>query len=133
MSHELVQQTVQSVGIQCRHMDWGDETPTKLPWAIYTGEETPIASDDTMSAVRNDWTVELYEAKRNADLERRLGAAILKAFGPYKKREVWVKSEGCLIVTYDFTEIETYEGDINGKEQSALRPEEPIQGQAEQD
>lgn len=133
MSHAEVNKAVTSCGIQCRHMDWGDERPPKLPWAVYMGDEAPIVSDDTTSVVRYDWTVELYEAERDKDLEERLGAAILQAFGPYRKREVWVSSEKCLMVTYDFTEIETYEGDTNGSKQSALRPEEPIQGQTDQD
>ena len=105
MSHERVNKVVSEL-VPCRHMSWGDERKPKLPWAVYYGAENPFGADDEMCAKRNDWTVELYEERRNAALEKKLGDAINEAFGPYTKEETWVKSEGVLLVTYIFHEIE---------------------------
>lgn len=105
MSHKEVYKAVSSV-VPCRHMTWGDEKKPKLPWAVYYGDEKPFGADDEMCAKRNDWTVELYQERRDAALEKKLGDAINDAFGPYKKRETNKTSEGVLLVTYDFHEIE---------------------------
>lgn len=105
MSHERVNEVVSSF-VPCRHMSWHDEKKPKLPWAVYYGEEVPFGADDELWASKLNWTVELYEECRDAQLEKELGAAINEAFGPYTKRESWVKSEGVLLVTYDFHEIE---------------------------
>lgn len=105
MSHKEVYAAVSSV-VPCRHMTWGDEKKPKLPWAVYYCEDSPFGADDQMWAITHDWTVELYEERRDAALEKKLGDAINEAFGPYTKKESWVKSEGMLMVTYDFQEIE---------------------------
>lgn len=105
MSHAEVYKTVSEV-VPCRHMSWGDERKPKLPWAVYYGDEKPFGADDKRFASRSDWTVELYQERRDAALEKKLGDAINEAFGPYTKRESWVKTEGMLLVTYDFHEIE---------------------------
>lgn len=110
MSHQKVYETVTSCDIPCRHIEWGqDEEPSHLPWALYLGEEHPFCADDGVWAVRFDWTVELYEEHRDAALERKLWAAIAAAFGPPSKKETRLKSEGMLMVTYDFSEIEVLE------------------------
>lgn len=105
MSHERVNKVVSGF-VPCRHMSWGDERKPKLPWAVYYGEETSFSADNVRYAAISDWTVELYEERRDAALEKRLGDAINEAFGPYTREETWVKSEGVLLVTYTFREIE---------------------------
>ena len=110
MSHADVYACVSEV-VPCRHEQWPDDTAPELPWAVYTGESSPIVMDDTQEGVIWDWTVELYERRRDAQLENNLGAAIIAAFGNYTKREVHIESEDCLMVTYDFRQIE---GDNNG-------------------
>lgn len=114
MSHKSVYECVSEV-VPCRHMSWSieDQAPA-LPWAVYTGEEFPIVADNKTVATRNDWTVELYEHSRDAKLERRLGEAIRAKFGNYVKRESWVKSQDCLMVTYDFSEFERIEDEQQG-------------------
>lgn len=109
MSHKDVYDCVSQV-VPCRHMEWSlEEDVPPLPWAVYTGEEFPIRADDSTLAIRNAWTVELYEHARDAELERRLGEAIRAEFGSYVRRESWVKSEDCLMVAYEFQEIERIE------------------------
>lgn len=103
---------VTSCGIPCRRNDWGDEKPPKLPWAVYTCEDTPYASDNRTYGVKHYWTVELYEDRHNKKLEDELYAALEEAFGPSTRREVWVNSQKCLMVTYDFAEIETFEEEL---------------------
>lgn len=105
MSHKEVYTAVSTV-VPCRHVSWGDEKKPKLPWAVYYTEDRPMGADDEMWAIRHDWTVELYEERRDAALEKKLGDAINQAFGPYRKDESWVKSESLLMVTYTFHEIE---------------------------
>lgn len=105
MSHKEVYKAVSSI-VPCRHMSWGDEKKPKLPWAVYYCEDTPFGADDLMCAVRHDWTVELYQEKRDAALEKKLGDAINEAFGPYAKKETYKTADGMLLVTYDFHEIE---------------------------
>lgn len=111
MSHKTVYECVSGL-VPCRHMEWSleDDVPP-LPWAIYTGEEHPVCADNSTLAVRNDWTVELYEHARDAALEKALGEAIRAEFGNYTRRESWVKSEDCLMVTYEFHEIERIDND----------------------
>lgn len=111
MSHRKVYECV-SRFVPCRHMEWSlEEDVPPLPWAIYTGEEHPVCADNSTLAVRNDWTVELYEHARDAEIEKALGEAIRAEFGNYTRRESWVKSEDCLIVTYEFHEIEGVDND----------------------
>lgn len=105
MSHADVYECVSGV-VPCRHMEWPAGTAPALPWAVYTCEDDPIVVDDFQIGVIHRWTVELYEKRRDAELERQLGAAIVAAFGNYTKREVWIESQDCLMVTYDFREIE---------------------------
>lgn len=105
MSHADVYACVSEV-VPCRHYAWPENEAPELPWAVYTGESDPIVSDDFQTGVVWHWTVELYERRRDAQLESRLEAAIVAAFGNYTKREVPVKSEDCLMVTYDFPQIE---------------------------
>lgn len=113
MSHKSVYACVNDV-VPCCHMKWRKEDIPPLPWAVYTGEEFPIRADNGTAAVRNDWTVELYEHSRDAELERKLGEAIRAEFGSYVKRETWVESEDCLMVTYDFSEFERIEDEQQG-------------------
>ena len=105
MAHSDVYACVSAV-VPCRHMEWPDDSAPALPWAVYTCEDDPIVADDFQMAVTHRWTVELYEKRRDAELERELGDAIVAAFGNYTKRESWIASQDCLMVTYDFREIE---------------------------
>lgn len=111
MSHRSVYECVNAI-VPCRHMEWSlEEDVPPLPWAVYVGEQFPICADNGTLATRNDWTVELYEHSRDAELEKALGKAIGAEFGNYTRRESWVKSEDCLMVTYEFQEIERIEDD----------------------
>lgn len=105
MSYSDVYECVSQV-VPCRHYAWPDDSAPALPWAVYTGESDPIVADDFQTGAIHHWTVELYEKRRDAQLEASLEAAIVAAFGNYTKREVPIKSEDCLMVTYDFRQIE---------------------------
>lgn len=105
MSHKEVYEAVSSL-VPCRHMSWGDEKKPKLPWAVYYCEDVPLGADDHMWAVVHEWTVELYVDHRDAELEKKMDEVIDQTFGPFIKRESWVKSEQLLMITYDFQEIE---------------------------
>lgn len=112
MSGADVYAAVTSTGIPCRRNDWGDEKPPKLPWAIYTCEDDPFSADGHICTVRHNWTIELYEERHSKKLETAIEIELDKRFGPYTKREVWVESQKCLMVTYDFKEIEQVEYDL---------------------
>lgn len=112
MSGADVYAAVTSCGIPCRRSDWGDEKPPKLPWAVYTCEDVPFSADGHVCKVKHYWTVELYEERRSKKLESKLGAAIDAAFGPYTRRESWVESQKCLLVAYDFAEIDEVDYDL---------------------
>lgn len=105
MSHKEVYAVVSEL-VPCRHMSWGDEKKPKLPWAVYYADQLPIEGDDAMWAQRLNWTVELYQQRRDAELERKLEGAINATFGTFSKEESWVKTEGVLLVTYSFYELE---------------------------
>ena len=110
MAHADVYSTVSSV-VPCAHMAWTDRSAPDLPWATYSGSDEAIWAGDARIGVVHRWTVEHDEKRRDRELEEALGDAIAEAFGGYDRDESWVDSEQCLMVTYDFSEIE---GDFDG-------------------
>lgn len=110
MGHAKVYQVVSAV-VPCAHMAWVDDSAPNLPWATYHGDDIDVWSDNSRTAVRHNWTVELYEKRRDKVLEQALGNAIEAAFGGYTRRESWIESEQCLMISYDFDEIE---GEFDG-------------------
>lgn len=110
MSHRSVYQAVSSV-VPCAHIEWENGSAPEMPWATYDGDSDAVWAGDEQIAVRHKWTVELYEKRRDAAVEKELGDAIRAAFGGYDRRESYISSEKCLMVAYDFEEIE---GDFDG-------------------
>lgn len=110
MAHKDVYAAVSSV-VPCAHLEWKDNSAPKLPWAVYYGDDHPIWAGDRQIAVRHEWTVELYEKARDPETEKKLGAALREAFGGYVRREAKDGTEGVLIITYDFSELE---GEFDG-------------------
>lgn len=92
-------------------MAWPDKSAPNLPWATYEGHDDAIWANNHRIAVRHEWTVELYEKRRDRELEEALGESIAAAFGGYDRNESWVESEQCLMVAYYFSEIE---GEFDG-------------------
>lgn len=109
MAHKDVQSVVSAV-VPCIHMAWPDGSAPELPWAVYTGDTDPFCADDREIARTTRWTVELYERRRDAKLETELANAIRAAFGACARRESWVSSEQCLMVAFDFCEVEGEDG-----------------------
>ena len=110
MSHADVYAAVSPI-VPIRHIEWPKGSAPALPWAVYDGEDTPICAGDVQVAVKHRWTVELYEAKRNAELEKAVGDALREAFGAVYRDESWVEKENMLDVIYTFYQIE---GEFDG-------------------
>lgn len=110
MSHADVYATVSQL-VPCSHMEWPNDSAPKLPWALYKGRDFPICADDMQIAVRHRWTVELYEARRDKDLEIALGNALRERFGEVQREELYIENDNLLEVAYTFYEIE---GDFDG-------------------
>ena len=110
MAHKDVYEVV-SAKVPTRHMEWPNDTAPPLPWALYHGEDTPIVADDVQIAVRRRWTVELYEKRRDKELETELANALRVRFGSVKREESWIENDNMLEVIYTFYEIE---GEFDG-------------------
>lgn len=111
MSHEKVYAAV-SKHVPCSHMEWPNDSAPALPWACYYEDrETPFCADDFQIAVKVRWTVELYEKRRDAALEKALGNSLREAFGSVWREETYVENDNMLMVVYNFYEIE---GDFDG-------------------
>ena len=77
-----------------------------MPWACYYGADTPIAAGDEQIAVKHKWTVELYEKRRDKDLEKSLGDALRERFGAVGRSESYIENDNMLLVAYTFRQIE---------------------------
>ncbi len=107
MSYADVQTCVESAGIPCVHTAWPAGSAPQLPWCVfYLDESDGFYADGTAFAESESWVVELYQRSRDAAVEATLESAIRSRFGPFRKTEGWVESEGCLQTAYYFTEIE---------------------------
>lgn len=110
MSHADVYKAVSPI-VPIRHMEWPVDSAPALPWAVYEGDDTPISAGDVQIAVRHRWTVELYETRRDAELEKAVADALREAFGPVSRDESWVESDNMLQVRFTFYQIE---GEFDG-------------------
>ena len=106
MSHASVYAAV-SKHVPCTHMEWPNDSAPDLPWACYLLDyERPIVASDVEIAVRRKWMVELYEKRRDKDLELALGNELRSAFGSVRRDENWIENDNLLQVVYTFYEIE---------------------------
>lgn len=105
MGHREVAEAVGEI-VPCVHMEWPDDSAPDLPWATYHGGERPVGADDGQVAHRCHWTVELYEKRRDSEIEKRVGDALRERFGTVRREESWVENDNMLMVAFTFTEIE---------------------------
>lgn len=110
MSHADVYGVV-SQFVPCSHMEWPNDSAPDLPWALYYGRAYPIAAGDMQIATKHRWTVELYEKRRDKNLEISLSDALREEFGPIRRDESYVENDNMLIVIYTFYQIE---GEFDG-------------------
>lgn len=111
MSHATVQAAV-SPYVPCCHMEWPDDKIPPVPFACYLLDyDKPIVAGDVQIAVRHKWMVELYERRRNAELEKQIGDSLREAFGAVRRDEQWIENDNLLQVVYTFYEIE---GEFDG-------------------
>ena len=111
MSHEDVYAVV-SKHVPCCHMEWPDDTMPPVPFALYLlDRETPICAGDEQIASKLRWNVELYEKRRDRNLEKALGDSLRKEFGGVQREEQWIENDNLLEVVYTFYQIE---GDFDG-------------------
>lgn len=110
MSHKDVYRVV-SQHVPISHMEWPNDSAPDLPWALYHGEDTPVSAGDVQIAVRRRWTVELYEKRRDKDLEKALADSLRSEFGSVHREESYVENDNMLEVIFTFYQIE---GDFDG-------------------
>ncbi len=111
MSHESVYQTV-SKHVPCCHMEWPNDSNPPVPFACYLLDwEQPIVAGDVEIACKRKWFVELYEKKRDKDLEKALADSLREEFGSVRREEQWIENDNLLEVVYTFYEIE---GEFDG-------------------
>lgn len=111
MSHKDVYETVSPI-VPCSHMEWPNDSAPSPPFSCYVLDyDRPIAAGDVQIAVKRKWMVELYEVRRDRELEERLGDALRERFGAVRRDEQWIENDNLLEVVYTFYEIE---GDFDG-------------------
>lgn len=92
-------------------MEWPNDDAPTLPFACYYGEDRPICADDTQIAVERRWTVELYEKRRDRELEEAMSTALRGEFGSVRREESYIENDNMLMVIYTFRQIE---GEFDG-------------------
>ncbi len=108
---EDVVSAVRSAGLPVAHLAFPVGSNQGLPFCTFALEERrSLCADDSDFAEVSDWTVELYQEPSDAESETMLDAAIGAAFGPYRKSDAWVESEGCVQTTYSFSQVEKPKG-----------------------
>ena len=105
MSHADVYAVV-SQFVPCTHMEWPDDTAPALPMACYYGDDIPIEAGDMQIAVKHRWTVELYEKRRDKNLETNLANALRESFGSIGRSESYIENDNMLMVAFTFSQIE---------------------------
>lgn len=111
MSHASVYGAV-SQHVPCCHMEWPDDSNPPVPFACYLLDyDKPYCAGDVQVAVRHKWMVELYEKRRDKELEEALAATLRERFGSVRRDENWIENDNLLQVVYTFYEIE---GDFDG-------------------
>ena len=92
-------------------MEWPNDAP-EPPFACYLLDyDRPISAGDVQIAVRRKWIVELYEKRRDKQLEMAIGDSLREAFGAVRRDEQWIENDNLLQVVYTFYEIE---GEFDG-------------------
>lgn len=113
MSRASVYKVLETTGIPVVHMAWPVGSAPALPWIAYRlDEDRKLNADNMRWETHAIWCAELYQSEADTELEVTVERVISDAFGDYDKEEVWVESEGCLMTSYTFTEIERI--DSNG-------------------
>ena len=110
MSHADVYRVV-SEFVPTTHMEWPNDSMPDLPMACYYGSDNSISADDFQIAVRHRWTVELYEKRRDAQLETDLANALREEFGQVNREESYIENDNVLMVVFTFYQIE---GEFDG-------------------
>ena len=111
MSHASVYAAV-SPHVPCYHVDWPEGSEPTVPFACYLLDyDRPVCAGDVQIAVRRKWMVELYEKRRDAQLEQALADSLREAFGSVRRDENWIEDDGLVQVVYTFYELE---GDFDG-------------------
>lgn len=110
MSHADVYRVV-SEFVPTTHMEWPNDSMPDLPMACYYGSDNSISADDFQIAVRHRWTVELYEKRRDAQLETNLANALREEFGQVNREESYIENDNVLMVVFTFYQIE---GEFDG-------------------
>ncbi len=110
MSHADVYRVV-SEFVPTTHMEWPNDSMPDLPMACYYGSDNSISADDFQIAVRHRWTVELYEKRRDAQLETNLANALREEFGQVNREESYIENDNVLMVIFTFYQIE---GEFDG-------------------
>lgn len=110
MSHADVYRIV-SAFVPTTHMEWPNDSMPDLPMACYYGSDNSISADDFQIAVRHRWTVELYEKRRDAQLEKDLANALRAEFGQVNREESYIENDNVLMVIFTFYQIE---GEFDG-------------------
>lgn len=111
MGHANVNKVV-SKHVPCCHMEWPNDSNPPVPFACYLLDYAqPIVAGNVQIAVRNKWMVELYEARRDKELEKALADSLREAFGSVRRDENWIENDNLLQVVYTFYELEgEYDG-----------------------
>jgi hypothetical protein len=92
-------------------MEWPDDSNPPVPFACYLLDYgRPVTAGDAQIAVRNKWMVELYEKRRDAQLEAAIADELRASFGSVRRDENWIENDNLLQVVYTFYELE---GDLN--------------------
>lgn len=111
MSKEDVVSAVRSAGLPVAHMAFPAGSKQGLPYCVFYADEVEaLCADNANYAEVTSWTLELYQDQEDAESEKRLDAAVARAFGPYRKSDAWVEGEGCVQTTYAFSQVERKQG-----------------------
>lgn len=111
MSHATVYEAV-SQHVPCRHVEWPNDKVPPPPFACYLLDyDKPICAGDVEIAVRHKWMVELYEKRRDAELEKALSDTLRDTFGAVRRDENYIENDNLIQVVWTFYEIE---GEFDG-------------------
>ena len=110
MSHADVYRVVSGF-VPTSHMEWPNDSAPSLPWALYYGRDFSYSADDFQIAVKHRWTVELYEKRRDAQLETELANALREEFGQVNREESYIENDNMLVVIFTFYQLE---GEFDG-------------------
>lgn len=105
MGRKEVQACISSTGLPCAHLAWDKGSVPSLPWCVYREDSTDgLYADNANYSFVTRWAVELYERIRDEEIEASVEEALTREFNTFSRYETWLEDEGCLMVTYTFTE-----------------------------